>query len=699
MDASKDMLTRSWTVAMVGFRKSIEALEFRRYLKRLLAAFAFTFTLMIGWSVRCQSSELNGVGRLDRFRPGWSAIAVDGKSFQWNMDSKAQVFCFLGCECPVARFYATRLASLHRDYSQHGIDFVGVMSNRHDSKEDVIRFAEELSIPFPLILDPGQEIAKSLSATRTAEIVVLDSKSTVVYRGRVDDQMSPGVKRATAKSEELRDLLAGFTSGKTLSLPNTTPVGCLITFDRSPEAVSDVSFCKDVAPIVYKHCYECHRTGDIGPFDIADFDEVKGWADMIGEVVSNRRMPPWHASEGHVPLRNQRSMRPEELEIIQRWIAAGAPYGNKTDLPVRPSLRQGWLMSKEPDLVVSMRNKPYSIPADGTVDYQYFVVDPNITEDKWVNAAQVIPGNAGIVHHAIVFIRPPDGEKFQGISWLTAFVPGQRPTAFPEGLARRIPAGSKFVFQMHYTPNGIEQTDLTKIGMTFVDPSTLTHEVSTIIGIDQSFEIAPNEPNHVVSREVRLPSKESILLAVSPHMHLRGKSFQLRSKGQDRTTSILLNVPQYDFNWQHTYEFESPLNTSQLGALEFEVVFDNSTNNPFNPDPDEYVMWGDQTWEEMAVAFFEIATPLASKESDAIGRKGRDKALLAKSDTLETSPAATQWAKGYMGRFDKNGDGRVASSETNDLIRRYSFNTIDKNGDGFLTSDELEKSFEGRRGR
>jgi hypothetical protein len=698
MDQSKDLHTRSWTAGMIRIKKSTDLLKYR-YRKRRPAALAFVFAILVCWCYRCEARESIGGGRSDVFRPGWSAASVDGKTYQWKIESKSQVFCFLGCECPVARFYATRLASLYREYNQQGIDFVGVMSNRHDSKEDVIRFATELSIPFPLILDSDQQIAKSLNASRTAEIVVLDSQSSIVYRGRVDDQMSPGVKRAAAKNEELRDLLAGITSGKKLSLPNTTPVGCLITFDRKLESTSDVSYCKDVAPIFYKHCYECHRAGDIGPFDIADFDEVKGWAEMIGEVVANRRMPPWHASAGHVPLRNQRSMQPDELETIQRWVAAGSPYGNKADLPELPSLRQGWLLAREPDLVVSMRNKPYNIPADGTVDYQYFVVDPKITEDKWVNAAQVIPGNAGVVHHAIVFIRPPDGEKFQGISWLTAFVPGQRPSAFPDGLARRIPAGSKLVFQMHYTPNGIEQTDLTKIGMTFVDPGTLTHEVSTIIGIDQSFEIAPNEANHMVSREVRLPSRDSILLAVSPHMHLRGKSFQLRAKGQDHKTSILLDVPQYDFNWQHTYEFESPLHTSQLDSLEFEVAFDNSVNNPFNPNPNEYVMWGDQTWEEMAVAFFEIATPLASKESEPTTRKGRNRESLAKNESSETGSAALEWAKEYMRRFDKNGDGRVALSETNDLIRRYSFNTIDKNGDGFLTSDELVKSFEGRRGR
>ena len=661
--------------------------------------FLFSYFNLFFTNRSVEAFDSNRVDAVHNIRPGWTALTADGESYHWNADAKAHVFCFLGCECPVARFYATRLASLHREFSQNGIGFVAVMSNRHDSKEDVNRFAKELSIPFPLILDSGQEIARSLNATRTAEIVVLDPQSSIVYRGRVDDQMSPGVKRATAKSEELRDLLSGITTGKVLSIPNTPPVGCLITFDRIRDKTSGVTFCKNVAPIFYKHCYECHRSGDIGPFDITDFEEVKGWAEMIGEVVANRRMPPWHASPGHRTLRNERSMLAAESETIQQWVNAGAPYGNKDDLPETPTKRQGWLLSREPDLIVSMRNKPYIVPANGTVEYQYFVVDPKITEDKWVNAAQVIPGNSSVVHHAIVFVRPPDGERFQGINWLTAFVPGQRPASFPNGFARRVPAGSKFVFQMHYTPNGIEQTDLTKIGMTFVDPSEVTHEVSTIMGIDQSFEIAPKESNHVVTRDVRLPSKESVLLAVSPHMHLRGKSFQLRSQGLDEKTTILLDVPHYDFNWQHTYEFESPLNTSQLHAMEFEVVFDNSENNPFNPNPNEYVMWGDQTWEEMAVAFFEIATPVKSDAVALLNRRGRENATQEKISTSETSSVASQWARDYIRRFDKNGDSRVARAETNELIRRYSFSTIDADGDGFLTSEELVKSFEEHRGR
>ena len=214
-------------------------------------------------------------------------------------------------------------------------------------------------------------------------------------------------------------------------------------------------------------------------------------------------------------------------------------------------------------------------------------------------------------------MRPPDGVDFAGIGWLTAYVPGQRATIFPPGFARKIPAGSKLVFQMHYTPNGQEQKDTTQIGMTFMDASKVTHEVFTMIGIDQEFEIPPGEANHVVQSTVKRLPQDGVLLAVAPHMHLRGKSFEMvavagrNSASEDRRT--LLKVPQYDFNWQHTYEFAEPLRFSDLKSLELTTTFDNSKGNPFNPAPEEYVVWGDQTWEEMSVAFLEVAKPLEER--------------------------------------------------------------------------------------
>ena len=226
------------------------------------------------------------------------------------------------------------------------------------------------------------------------------------------------------------------------------------------------------------------------------------------------------------------------------------------------------------------------------------------------------------MHHAIVFVRPPDGESFTGIGWLTAYVPGQRATQFPPGFARRIPAGSKFVFQMHYTPNGKAQFDQTKIGLNFIDEASVTHEVFTLAGIDQEFEIPPNVAEHAVDASVSWLPKEGMLLAAMPHMHLRGKSFQVRTRSGD-SESIQLDVPHYDFNWQHTYEWSEPIPLRDIDRLSFTATFDNSVANPFNPNPNEYVMWGDQTWEEMAVAFFEVARPRTIGNSEKSGQTMR----------------------------------------------------------------------------
>jgi len=629
----------------------------------------------------------------------WTSTTADGKQFAWNEKAKAHVVCFLGCECPVARFYAARLTKLSDKYRDQGITFVGVMSNLHDSNDDILTFSNELKITFPLIRDANQEIAKSLNATRTAEVVVLDSSCVPIYRGRVDDQMSPGVKRSEAKQQELLTVLDEICKPNVIPFSMTEPVGCLLAFEKKNAIDLNVTYCRDVAPIFYRNCYECHRKGDIGPFDIGDYDEVRGWADMIVEVIDNKRMPPWHASGNHVGFRNSRAMITSEIETVRRWVAAGSPFGDVNELLPLPNIREGWRLPREPDLIVAMRDRPYRIPAAGTIDYQYFVVDPKLTEDKWISAAQVIPGNASIVHHAIVFIRPPDGADFKGINWLTAFVPGQRPTVFPDGYARLVPAGSKFVFQMHYTPNGTEQTDVTQIGMNFVDLSSVTHEVSTIIGIDQSFEIPPNTANHVVHGTVSLPHNGATLLAISPHMHLRGKSFLLQGVSTDDTIQSLLEVPRYDFNWQHTYELADPIPLSSLSRLEFDVTFDNSIENPSNPNPSEYVMWGDQTWEEMAVVFFEVASPRAKNDADPILLSVGASSISTAAKLLEPSQEANQWADAYFTRFDLNFDGNIAESEVSDFVRRYAFNSIDTDKDLILTRDELVTAYEVRRGR
>ena len=663
------------------------------YLAKYLTSVAIICTIFFGiaWSAEVPDS----FGDL-RFK------TLDGQSIALSESKGITVFAFLGNECPVARSYAARLETLSKEYSAKGVRIVGVNSNPHDSEVELKSFTKELSLSFDWVKDSDQVIARRFGATRTAEVVVLDAMHCVAYRGRVDDQFSPGVKRSAPSRPDLQIAIDELIANKDVSVPSTPPVGCLITFQKPATQDTAITFCKSIAPILYENCLECHRTGEIGPFDISNYDEVVGWAEMIVEVIDQKRMPPWHADPSHGSFKNARQMPPNSIATIREWLAAGMPFGDAKDLPVKPPIVDGWRLPKEPDQIVVMRPQPYPVPANGSVDYQYFVVDPGIKEDKWISAAQVIPGCPEVVHHAIVFIRPPDGENFTGIGWLTAYVPGQRATEFPVGFARRVPAGSKFVFQMHYTPNGQEQLDQSRIGLNFIDEASVTNEVFTLAGIDQEFEIPPGAKKHAVKAIVPWLPKDGILLAAMPHMHLRGKSFQIQTRNAD-LESIILDVPHYDFNWQHTYEWSQPIALSNIDQLSFTATFDNSLENPFNPDPKEYVMWGDQTWEEMAVAFFEVARPRTPVKNEATGRSTKEaSAAPSTTGTIQKNAPdakANAFADEFLNRFDSNRDNVVITAEVSRIVRDYSFRTLDVNGDGKITRDELLESSRTRRGR
>jgi hypothetical protein len=336
-----------------------------------------------------------------------------------------------------------------------------------------------------------------------------------------------------------------------------------------------------------------------------------------------------------------------------------------------------------------MRDRPFVVPGEGTVEYQYFVVDPGFEEDNWVIGAEVIPGCRSVVHHCIVFVRPPDGEEFRGVSWLTAYVPGQRTAMLPPGHGRYVPAGSQLVFQLHYTPNGSEQSDLSKVGLVFGEAAEITHEVFSQIGLEQEFEIPPHSANYTVSASPRRLPDRGTLLAVAPHMHLRGKSFRLVSRHAD-AESVLLDVPRYDFNWQHVYEFAEPLPLESIGELEFVATFDNSESNPVNPDPTQHVTWGDQTWEEMAVSFFEIAVP-RQKVPDA------EPTLAATAvENDRRSKRVQRFTRQFFGRFDSNTDGHIHRSELPLSMERFGFWNWDDDGDGSLNRAEVTQAVERR---
>ncbi|MBS1810119.1 MAG: cytochrome c [Acidobacteria bacterium] len=377
-----------------------------------------------------------------------------------------------------------------------------------------------------------------------------------------------------------------------------------------------VTFAKDVAPILYKNCAECHRPGEMGPMSLLSYQEARPWARSIREQVVSRQMPPWSANPQHGAWANDPRLSQQEIDTIVAWVAAGSPKGDDKDLPPVPKFTEGWTIG-EPDAVFEM-SEEYAVPAEGTVPYLYFSLPTNLPEDKWISAVEIRPGNRSVVHHVIAYTQDAtskdtapgtEGETRTGRVQLTGITPNKPGAIFEEGTAKLLKKGATIVFQMHYTTNGKEAKDRTKIGLRFTkNPPKRTLETGN--AINTAFSIPAGADNHEVAA-TRTFKEDVYINSFSPHMHVRGKSFRYTATYPDGRAEILLDVPQYDFNWQHTYVPKKPIFLPKGTRLDCVAYYDNSTKNKFNPDPTKAVRWGDQTWEEMMIGWYTYykATP------------------------------------------------------------------------------------------
>lgn len=605
---------------------------------------------------------------------------VRGKT--WSLgdfqSNRLIVVAVLGTECPLAKQYAVKLQKLADGYREQGVAFVAIDANRQDSLTDITAFAKVNSLTFPILKDLNHQVADSLQATRTPEVFVLDAQRIVRYHGRVDDQYAVGGKsRKSPTREDLKTAIEELLEGKQVSVAETAALGCLIGRAREPKNDSTVTYSNQIVRILQKHCVECHRPGEIGPFSLTDYHEVVGWADTIVEVTKSQQMPPWHASPEFGHFINERRLTPEELDHLQQWAAAGAPEGNPADQPQPRTFTEGWQLPRQPDHVVWMSEKPFAVKDEGTVRYQYFSVDTGLTEDKWLTAAEVIPGNRAVVHHVIVF-GTTDGKLLdEDRQMVTAYVPGLRISPYPKGMAKRIAAGSKFIFQMHYTPNGTATEDRTRIGLVFADPNEITHEVRTASAGNRRLKIEPQKDDQPFESRVVTAPIDLQLLSLSPHMHLRGKSFRYELTLPDGTRETLLDVPHYDFNWQTAYRLPEPRTIPQGAKLQAFATFDNSPNNLANPDPSKTVTWGEQSWDEMLLGYFDIAVP---KGSDDTERK-----VMAAIGNLREPLAIV---KRVFETLDKNKDGKLGRDEVGPAQKAI-FDKLDADSDGIVTQEEL----------
>ncbi len=521
-------------------------------------------------------------------------------------DARLVVLAFLGADCPLAKLCAGRLNEVARRYGP-AVVVVGVNANRHDTLRDLGRYARDHDVRFPLLKDDGNRLADRLGASRTPEVFLLDRERRVRYRGRIDDQDGVGVRRARPTRRDLVEAIEELLAGRAVSRPVTVPVGCLINRMAPAAAAGRVTYAKHLAPILNRHCVGCHRPGQVAPFSLTNYREAFRRAETIREVVDQGRMPPWHADPRHGQFANDPRLRDEDRQRIAAWVEGGCPEGDPADLPPPPPFREGWNIPG-PDLVVAIP-RPFTVPADGVVEYQYFEVDPGFTEDRWVKAAEIRPGNRAVVHHCTVFLKPPgaDGAKAQGklgSVCLAATAPGTPPLVLPEGMAKKVPAGWRFLFVLHYTPVGSAQTDRTSLGLVFADPKTVKKEVATHLLYDEDLAIPPRAANHRVEKAWQAPA-DVLLLAMFPHMHLRGKSFRYQAEYPGGATEVLLDVPRYDFNWQHRYVLAEPKRLPAGTVLRCVAVYDNSEANPANPDPAATVRAGKQSWDEMFNGYFD----------------------------------------------------------------------------------------------
>ncbi len=375
------------------------------------------------------------------------------------------------------------------------------------------------------------------------------------------------------------------------------------------------TFARDVAPIFFTHCTTCHRPGQIAPMSLLTYKDARPWSRSIRARVAARTMPPWFADDGHRPLAGDRRLNDNELMTILAWVDGGAVEGNPADLPREPAHAQDDWQIGTADAVFELPDE-YPIPASGPVAVQYFEVPTNFTEDKWVQAIEVRPGDQARVHKVLLYHRDsplgaganPDDESAPPGRALTFYASGADPLVFADGMAARLPAGSVLVFEVHYTTNGSIGRDRTRLGLRFArQPPALAIQALSIR--NTGLVIPPGESNHRVRASVKFDEPVS-LVSVVPHAHRRGRSYQYRLLHDDGRAETILSVSRYNWLWESAYRFAEPVAVPARTTIEVTAVFDNSAANKANPDPRRAVTWGwDPATHEMMLSFVVLATP------------------------------------------------------------------------------------------
>ncbi len=564
-----------------------------------------------------------------------------------HKDAKALVVVFLSFDCPVAKSYLAPLGEIARAYADKGVVVVGVVAD--EGPASVKKQAAKFDVAFPLYADPELKAIRELGAKNVPEAFVLDAKGALCYRGRVDDRwISPGKSNPRIPVPDLRNALDEVLAGKPVTLSQTQAVGCPAPRGERRAApggvASKYTYHRDVLPILQARCQECHRPGEVGPFSLLTYKDALRWADLMVEYVATHQMPPWKPTAGP-GYRNERTMPQREIDILTAWAEAGCPEGDAKDVPATKSFdgTDGWTLGK-PDLVLEMTDDFHLAPS-GPDHFRVMVLPTGLTEDKMITAYEVKPGNPRIVHHTINYFdttgkarqleqaeakRPKEpGEPDRGPGYTSAmgigflsfpgttgglggWTPGQRGFTLPAGTGYYLPKGADVVIQMHYHRNGRVEKDRTKIGLYFgKNPDSLKRlklvVVPGLVAKGETLEpfrtIPAGNANYLV-RGRSIVQEDCTIYSILPHMHMLGKSVRVTMTPPGGKPITLVNIEEWDYNWQESYFFQEPIEVKAGTQFDITAVFDNSAANPNNPfAPPRLVKKGEQTTDEMLFGF------------------------------------------------------------------------------------------------
>ena len=529
--------------------------------------------------------------------------------------AKGTVIAMTSATCPVSKRYIHSLAQLEKDLREQNIALILVNPFTSESADEIKAQLAEAKVTATYVHDQEKTFAAALDAQTTTEVFLIDSTRTLIYRGALDDQYGIDYNLDAPRVHYLRDAVTAMLAGQQPHIAATAAPGCELDLPARNTATTDVTYHRDVARILQQNCVTCHRDSGIGPFALNDLAEVTDRAKVIKRVISEGTMPPWFAApvaaDKASPWANDCSLSARDKTDLLAWLnSANRPLGDPADAPAPLSFEDEWTIGK-PDYVVQLP-RPVSIKADGYMPYQFLTTETTLTEDKWVQGYEIVPTDRSVVHHVIVNVHKKGGGKIRdrdegGSGYWAAYVPGNSSQVYPEGFARKLPAGSTVSFQIHYTPSGRATQDQLRMGLIFAK-SEPRYIVETLALPKRDLRIAPGAADHLETTTRALPSDINVI-AFMAHMHVRGKAFKYELLTADGSET-LLDIPRYDFNWQLRYDLATPRFLPRGSQLKITAIFDNSPGNQSNPDPTKLVKWGPQTYDEMMIGYIETYRPV-----------------------------------------------------------------------------------------